>query len=70
MKHFSSNSAAELQTLPRSHDARAHLPDGPGYEARSLECPECGHVVIERAAIASGLDRKSDNEQTCGGHEI
>jgi predicted RNA-binding Zn-ribbon protein involved in translation (DUF1610 family) len=43
-------------------------PDGPGYEARSFECPECGHVVIERAAMDSGLGGKSDNEQTCEGH--
>jgi len=25
-------------------------PDGPGFEVRSFECPECNHVVIEGVA--------------------
>ena len=51
MEHFPS--AIERPTCKRC-GIRTMLaritPDGPGYEARSFECPTCAHVVIERVA--------------------
>jgi DNA-directed RNA polymerase subunit RPC12/RpoP len=47
-------SATENQRCPRCHTkmklARI-TPGSPGFEIRSLECPECEHAIARRVAV-------------------